>query len=109
MTKYKEITVTIPEYLYEASLRMTSLGLFRDLSDLVSAGLRHELREAQHLLPLADEDWQARVQKLRAQIQQKQAEMGQPPLTEDEIIAQLRATRREVWESDYRPYYSFDT
>jgi len=44
--KTKELTVEIPEYLYEESLKLTSLGLFRDLSDLVAAGMRRELQEA---------------------------------------------------------------
>jgi Arc/MetJ-type ribon-helix-helix transcriptional regulator len=106
MSRTKEITVTIPEYLYEASLKMTELGLFRDLSDLVGAGLRRELREAQHLLEIEPETWQTAVEKLRAQIQQKQRESGQPPLTEEEIMTQLQATRRELWEHEYKPYYT---
>ena len=110
MTTTKEITVTIPDHLYEVALRMTALGLFHDLSELVSAGLRRELREAQQLLELEiePENWQAGVQKLRAQIQQKRAEMGQPLLSETEVIAQLRTTRREIWEHDYKPYYTPD-
>jgi Arc/MetJ-type ribon-helix-helix transcriptional regulator len=110
MTTTKEITVTIPEYLYEVSLRMTALGLFRDLSELVSAGLRRELREAQQFLEIEiePENWSSGVQKLRAQIQQKRTEIGQPPLSETEVIAQLRATRREIWEHDYKPYYTPD-
>ena len=109
MNHTKEITVTIPEYLYEASERMMALGLFRDLSDLVGAGLRRELREAQRLLEIEPENWQSSVEKLRGQIQQKQAELGQPAMNEDQVIDQLRAIRRELWEHDYRPYYTFDT
>ena len=111
MSTTREITVTIPDYLYEVALRMTALGLFRDLSELVSAGLRRELREAQWLLEVetAPEDWQTGLQKLRAQIQQQRAETGYPPLSEIEVIAQLRATRREIWEHDYKPYYTLDT
>jgi Arc/MetJ-type ribon-helix-helix transcriptional regulator len=109
MGSTREITVTIPEYLYEASLKMTELGLFRDLSDLVGAGLRRELREAQQLLELGSESWQAEVEKLRAQIQQKQADLGLPPLSEEEAIAQLRAIRQEIWEREYKPYYTFDS
>jgi Arc/MetJ-type ribon-helix-helix transcriptional regulator len=108
MNHTKEITVTIPEYLYEASMRMMALGLFRDLSDLIGAGLRRELREAQRLLEIEPEHWQTSLEKLRAQIQQKQAEKGQSSLSEAEVMAQLRATRQEIWEHDYRPYYTFD-
>ena len=110
MPKTKEITVTIPDYLYEVSLRMTTLGLFHDLSELVSAGLRRELREAQRLLELEmePENWRAGVEKQREQIQKKRAETGQLPLSEAEVIAQLRATRREIWEHDYKSYYTLD-
>lgn len=108
MENTKEIIVTIPSYLYEASLKMTDLGLFRDLSEMVSAGLRQELQEARRLLEIEPENWQAGIQKLRAQIQQKRAETGQFPSSEDEVIAQLRATRQEIWEHDYRPHYAFD-
>lgn len=109
MNNTKEITITIPEYLYEASLKMMELGLFRDLSELIGAGLRRELREAQRLLEMEPESWQASVEKLRAQIQQKQAELGQPPLSEDEILTQLRITRQEIWDHDYKPYYTINT
>ena len=108
MANTREITVTIPEYLYEASVRMTALGLFRDLSDLVGAGLRHELREAQRLLEIEPQNWQISIDKLRAQIQQKQTEMDQSELSETEILSQLRAIRQEVWANDYQPYYAFD-
>jgi Arc/MetJ-type ribon-helix-helix transcriptional regulator len=108
MAKTREITVTIPEYLYEASVRMTALGLFRDLSDLVGAGLRHELREAQRLLELEPQNWQSSSDKLRAQIQQKQMEMNQAELSEAELLNQLRTIRQEVWANDYQTYYAFD-
>lgn len=55
MANTKEITVTIPDYLYEVALRMTALGLFRDMSELVSAGLRREIPEAQWLLEVETE------------------------------------------------------
>jgi Arc/MetJ-type ribon-helix-helix transcriptional regulator len=102
MANTREITVTIPEYLYEASVRMTALGLFRDLSDLVGAGLRHELREAQRLLEIEPQNWQASIDKLRAQIQQKQTEMDQSELSETELLSQ------EVWANDYQTYYALD-
>ena len=108
MANTREITVTIPEYLYEASVRMTALGLFRDLSDLVGAGLRHELREAQRLLEIEPQNWQASIDKLRAQIQQKQTEMDQSELSETELLSRLRTIRQEVWANDYQTYYAFD-
>ena len=108
MANTREITVTIPEYLYEASVRMTALGLFRDLSDLVGAGLRHELREAQRLLEIEPQNWQTSIDKLRAQIQQKQTEMDQSELSETELLSRLRTIRQEVWANDYQTYYAFD-
>ena len=108
MANTREITVTIPEYLYEASVRMTALGLFRDLSDLVGAGLRHELREAQRLLEIEPQNWQTSIDKVRAQIQQKQTEMDQSELNETELLSRLRTIRQEVWANDYQTYYAFD-
>ena len=108
MANTREITVTIPEYLYEASVRMTALGLFRDLSDLVGAGLRHELREAQRLLEIEPQNWQTSIDKVRAQIQQKQTEMDQSELSETELLSRLRTIRQEVWANDYQTYYAFD-
>lgn len=107
MSKTREVTVTIPEYLYEASQRLTALGLFRDLSDLISAGLRREMREAQRLLEMDPENWQDSLDKLRAQIQQNR--QHPEPLDEEQILEQLRAIRQEVWARDYRPYYTFDS
>ena len=103
----KEITVMVPEYLYEESVRMTELGLFRDLSDLVSAGLRRELREAQELLALEPEDWQEGLARLRAQISERKAQYGYQEKTEGETLDELRALRREIWEKEYRPGYTF--
>ena len=53
--KTKELTVEVPEYLYEESVKLMSLGLFRDLSDLVTAGMRRELEEAKDLLEFEPE------------------------------------------------------
>jgi Arc/MetJ-type ribon-helix-helix transcriptional regulator len=103
----KEITVTIPEYLYDESVRITEMGLFRDLSDLVNAGLRRELREAQELLTFEPEDWQEGLARLRAQIRERKAQYGHEEKGEKEILAELRALRREIWEEEYRPHYTF--
>lgn len=70
----KEITITVPEYLYDESVRVTELGLFRDLSELISAGLRRELREAQELLAFEPEDWQEGLANLRARIAERKTQ-----------------------------------
>jgi Arc/MetJ-type ribon-helix-helix transcriptional regulator len=103
----KEITVTIPEYLYDESVRITEMGLFRDLSDLVNAGLRRELREAQELLAFEPEDWQEGLARLRAQIKERKAQYGHEEKDEEEILTELRAFRREIWEEEYRQHYTF--
>ena len=105
--KTKELTVEVPEYLYEESVKLTSLGLFRDLSDLVAAGLRRELQGAKELLEFDSEDWKEGLARLRAQIRERRAEYGHQEPSEEEILAELRATRREIWEKEYRPRYSF--
>ena len=105
--KTKEFTIEVPEYLYEESVKLTSLGLFRDLSDLVAAGMRRELQEAKELLEFDTEDWREGLARLRAQIRERRAEYGYQEPSEEEILAELRATRREIWEKEYRPRYSF--
>ena len=108
MSNTREITITIPEYLYEASTRLTEMGLFRDLSDLMLAGLRREMQETQRLLELVEpENWPESLDRVRRQIQEKQATT--PALSEEALLEQLRATRQEVWASDYQPYYTFNS
>lgn len=107
MPKTREVTITIPEYLYEVSTRLTALGLFRDLSDLFVAGLRREMREAQHLLELEPVHWSDGLEQLRSQIAAAQTET--PTLEETELLRQMRQIRQEVWANDYQPYYTSDT
>lgn len=104
----KTVTIELPAFLYDESQRLTSLGLFRDFSDLVAAGLRRELKEAQELLTIEPDDWQTRLNALRAEIRKRQARNGkQAKATDEELLEALRATRRQVWEEEYRPRYNF--
>jgi Arc/MetJ-type ribon-helix-helix transcriptional regulator len=99
--KTKEFTIEVPEYLYEESLKLTRLGLFRDLSDLVAAGLRRELQEAKELVGFEPEDWKEEgLAKLRAQVRERRAKYGYEDPSEGEILAELRAARREIWEKE---------
>jgi len=98
----KEVTLTIPEYLYEESLELTSAGLFRDLSELVSAGLRRELEAAKELLGPEETEWQEELSMLRAQIREKRAKYGITAKSEEETLDELRAARRELWEMSTR-------
>jgi Arc/MetJ-type ribon-helix-helix transcriptional regulator len=86
--RIKEVQVEIPEYLYEESIRLTTMGLFRDFSDLVSAG------------------WEEGLAKLRARIEAKRAQTGYKPKSKEEIIDELRAIRREIWEEEYPERYT---
>jgi Arc/MetJ-type ribon-helix-helix transcriptional regulator len=100
----KTVTVEVPAYLYEESQRLATLGFFRDFADVVLAGLRRELREAQELLAMEPEDWKTRLNALRAQIQKNQTGNGKKKKeTEEELIAALRAARKRIWEKEYRP------
>ena len=105
----KEVTLIIPEYLYEESLKLTSAGLFRDLSELVSAGLRRELQAAKELLGPEETNWQEELSRLRAQIREKRAKYGITAKSEEETLDELRAARRELWEREYRQRYMADT
>jgi len=98
----KTVTVEVPEYLYEESQRLTTLGLFRDFSDLITAGLRREIREAQELLAIEPDDWQTRLTSLRTQIRKKQTKNGKKKKeTEADLLAALRATRKQIWAKEY--------
>ena len=105
--KTKEFTVEIPQYLYDESVKLTNLGLFRDLSDLVAAGMRRELQEAKELVEFEPGGWEEGLARLRAQIKERRAKYGYEEPSEEEILAELRATRREIWKEEYRPRYSF--
>ena len=105
----KEVTLTIPEYLYEESLKLTSAGLFRDLSEVVSAGLRRELQAVKELLEPAETNWQEDLSRLRAQIREKRAKYGITAKSEEETLDELHAARRELWEREYRQRYTADT
>ena len=104
--KTKEFTVEVPQYLYDESVKLTNLGLFRDLSDLVTAGLRRELQEAKELVEFEPEGWEEGLARLRAQIKERRAKYAYEEPSEEEILAELRATRREIWKEEYRPRYS---
>jgi Arc/MetJ-type ribon-helix-helix transcriptional regulator len=98
--KTKELTVEVPEYLYAESIKLTSLGLFRDLSELVAAGMRRELQEAKELLEFEPEDWKEGLARLHAQIRERRAKYGYEEPSEEEILAELRTARREIWERE---------
>jgi len=102
----KEVQVEIPEYLYEESVRLTTMGLFRDFSDLVGAGIRHELAEAKRLIEPEPARWEEGLAKLRARIEAKRAQTGYKPKSKEEVIDELRAIRREIWEEEYQERYA---
>jgi len=100
----KTITIDVPAYLYDESQRLTALGLFRDFSDLVAAGLRRELKEVRELLLTEQGDWQTQLTSLRAQILKRQAKNAkQKKKTEQELLKILRANRKIIWKKEYRP------
>lgn len=41
---FKKITLTIPEKLYNESMKLIAAGYFANFSDLVRAGLRDEIK-----------------------------------------------------------------
>jgi Arc/MetJ-type ribon-helix-helix transcriptional regulator len=106
----KTVIVEVPAYLYEASQRLATLGLFKDFSDIVMAGLRRELREAQELLAMEPDDWNSQLTALRTQIRKSQAKNGKKKKeTEEDTLSALRAVRKQIWEKEYRPRYRFNT
>ncbi len=107
--RVKEITVTIPEYLYQESLRITELGMFSDLSELISSGIRRELKDARALLALDAESWQEGLAHLRARIRERRTQEDYAEPTEEQVFAELRALRQIIWQKEHRPRYTLDS
>lgn len=101
--KNKEVNLSIPDYLYRECLKATKIGLFSNLSELVQAGIRRELKELFFLSQAEKENitWNQALKDLREEVKK----VGGYNKSKEEIIQELRKIRRRIWEEEYKERY----
>ncbi len=80
----KEITLTLPEELYRDAQEAGILS-----SEYIEILLRDALRSV---------TWEERIEEIQREIQKA----GGVDKTREEIIAELRSTRKRLWEAEYK-------
>ena len=79
----KEITLTLPEELYRDAQEAGILS-----SEYIESLLRDALRSVM---------WEDRIEEIQREIQKA----GGVDKTREKIIAELRSTRKRIWETEY--------
>lgn len=79
----KEITLTLPEELYRDARKAGILS-----SEYIESLLRDALRSV---------TWEERIEEIQREIQKA----GGVDKTREEVIAELRSTRKRLWEAEY--------
>jgi len=93
----KKIIWEVSDTMYDEMIQVQKELAFPDLMDLVSQAVQRYLSEAHH------ETWGLEFRKLQQQVRASGGfQLGQ---TKEEIIANLREQRREIFESDYANMY----
>ena len=87
--QFKKVTLTVPARLYNKCSELIDEGYFANFSELVRAGIRAQLEL--DLFSKRQDNWFERL-----------ATMSMPQeKSDEEIIADLRKTRDEVWREKY--------
>jgi hypothetical protein len=84
----KEITLTLPEELYQDAQEAGLLS-----AEYIESLLRDALRSV---------TWEERIEEIQREIQRT----GGVDKTKGEIIAELRSTRKRLWEAEYSRRYT---
>ncbi len=84
----KEITLTLPEKVYRDAREAGILS-----SEYIESLLRDALRSV---------TWEERIEEIQKEIQKA----GGVDKTREEIIAELRNTRKRLWETEYNRRYT---
>ena len=93
----KEIVWKVSDTMYDEMTQVQKELSFPNLMDLVSQAVQRYLAEARH------ETWWHEFRKLQQQVRASGGfQLGQ---TKEEIIANLREQRRQIFESDYANMY----
>jgi post-segregation antitoxin (ccd killing protein) len=83
----KEITLTLPEELYRDARKAGILS-----SEYIESLLRDACGS-----PPCSVTWEDRIEEIQREIQRA----GGVDKTKEEIIAELRSTRKRLWEAEY--------
>ncbi|OQY29133.1 MAG: hypothetical protein B6244_04670 [Candidatus Cloacimonetes bacterium 4572_55] len=93
----KEIVWKVSDTMYDEMTQVQKELSFPNLMDLVSQAVQRYMAEVQH------ETWWQEFRKLQQQVRASGGfQLGQ---TKEEIIANLREQRRQIFESDYANMY----
>lgn len=84
----REITLTLPEELYRDA---------REAGILSSEYFESLLRDA-----LRSVTWEDRIEEIQREVQKA----GGVDKTKEEIVAELRSTRKRLWEAEYSQRYA---
>jgi hypothetical protein len=84
----KEITLNLPEELYRDARKAGILS-----SEYIESLLRDALRSV---------TWEERIEEIQREVQKA----GGADKTKEEIIAELRSTRKRLWETEYSRRYT---
>ena len=84
----REITLALPEELYRDARKAGILS-----SEYIESLLRDALRSV---------TWEDRIEEIQREIQKA----GGVDKTKEEIIAELRSTRKRLWEAEYSRRYT---
>lgn len=93
----REVIWKVSDTMYDEMTQVQKEFSFPDLMDLVSLAVQRYLAEIRH------ETWWVEFRKLQQQVRASgRFQLGQ---TKEEIIANLREQRRQIFESDYANMY----
>lgn len=93
----KEIVWQVSDKMYDEMIQAQKELSFPNMIDLVSQAVQRYLAEVRH------ETWWQEFRKLQQQVRASGGfQLGQ---TKEEIIANLREQRRQIFESDYANMY----
>lgn len=93
----KKIVWKVSDSMYDEMIQIQKELSFPNLVDLVSQAVQRYMAEARH------ETWWQDFRKLQQQVRASGGfKLGQ---TKEEIIANLREQRRQLFESDYADMY----
>ena len=94
---FKEIVWKVSDKMYDEMIQVQKELSFPNMIDLVSQAVQRYLAEVRH------ETWWQEFRKLQQQVRASGGfQLGQ---TKEEIIANLREQRRQIFESDYANMY----
>jgi hypothetical protein len=107
----RKILVEIPVRVYEQCQDLVQAGVFADIEQLLQQVITMRVAELLPLLQptkreknhLESEECQLIIEEMQAMMKAR----GGIGKTSEEILEELRKTRREIWEKEYAPYIRY--